>query len=125
MAGQDRNADGTRVMTPSRLDDLALRHGLNPAEAEELFNRREAGENEATAAQAIRDARKVYRAHVERTYSEASDPRLIPERKRQADERAREDELGSFAPEAGPYGPNTDYTEASTGNVTRAQDLYR
>ena len=116
-------------MTASRLEDLSLRHNLNPAEAEQLFHRREAGEDENTAAQAIKDARVVFRVHVEKTYNPESDPREVAAKRRAF---AEAEDLGpaprpedKTAPEAGPYGPSTDYTEAATGTVTRSSDLPR
>lgn len=122
MGGMDRNEDGTRVMTASRLEDLVLRHGLTNAEAEQLFNLIEAGGNEDRAALAIRDARVVYRVHVERGYSPESDPLEVAKRKRMWEEAEIIDAPDKTAPEAGPYGAS-DYTEAATGNVTRAADL--
>lgn len=126
MGGMDRNADGTRVMTASRLEDLQHRYGLNPAEAEEVFTRREAGDDEGQAVDQVKNARRVFRAHTERTYSPESDPRLIPERKRQEDEQRLAAEADKHAPESGLYGrpPYTEATETA-GTVTRASDLPR
>jgi hypothetical protein len=123
MGAIDRKEDGTRVITPSRLEDLQHRYRLNPAEAEELFNRREAGDDEETAAQAIKDARVVFRVHHEATYSPDADPTLLPQRKREAEEQARQQEARDKHAPAGPYGPEAPYTEGKQGSVTRASDL--
>jgi hypothetical protein len=120
MGAPDRKEDGTRVLTPSRLEDLQHRYRLNPAEAEELFNRREAGEDEETTAQAIKDARVVYRVHTEATYSPASDPREIPHMRREESDEAAARAAEKAEPEAGPYGRQTPYTR---GGVTRKADI--
>ena len=113
-----KREDGRQVMTPSALENLQHTYNLTPAEAEEVFVRVADGEAEDQVAQAVKDSRVIYRAHVSKGYSPESDPRLLPQRKREAEEAHRQ----AFA-NAEDLGP-AENPQAS-GTVTRAGDLPR
>lgn len=131
MGALSRHEDGTPVMTDGQLDALQHQHTLTRPEAENLFKRVAAGEDAATAAQAIKDARVTYRPAVEKIVNPTSNPLALADKRK--DEEAKEQERAArkeesfdkHAPEAGPYGPGTPYTEVTekAGNVTRKSDL--
>lgn len=122
MGAVSRHEDGRRVLTDSLRADLERRHNLTVPEAERLFHLIEAGEDEAQSAEQIKAERKVFRTHIERGYSPESDPLVVAQRRRQEEDAARLAQADRSAPEAGPYGTETPYTEA-TGTVTRSSDL--
>jgi hypothetical protein len=108
-----------RPILASDIDAAAQQHGLTTAEAEGLLRDGKLNDKEV---QKVKEARVVFRPHYEYVSGAESNPLAVADARRAAEAKADEDKVApaadKTAPEAGPYGPNAEYTAVEAPNDT-------
>lgn len=109
--GQDSNGDP--ALYPSDIEAVSTQYNLTVPEAERLLLGGKVNDKEADK---IKGERVVYRPHFEVVDGAESNPLGAADRRQaEADAEAKTAEKAEpvedkFSPEAGPYGPNAEYT---------------
>lgn len=112
------NSRGEPTVYPSDVESVSTSYNLTGPEAERLILGGKVNDKEADK---IKGERVVYRPHYELVTNPSSNPLVLADQRRaaqeeqtEADRKAAADRIATdkTSPESGPYGPNVAYTES-------------